>query len=528
MVSGYRSNVDGRQVLSDLGDDAELQGSGYIVLPFFDPEEVRRLIAAYEAIVPREETGLQLDFVRPDRDLVRRLTVEMRSRLEPKLDEAFVDHWPVLTSFIAKHPGPDSDFYLHRDITMNDGRTNRCFTAWIPLVDVGPGTPNGGLRLVTGSEHLPTGEHGFDASVLIEPYREFLAERTEPVTLRAGEAVVYDARLLHASDANVSAAPRLAVGCGIARRSEPLVYVRPTGRRHRVVHEIDRDFFVDHHPADIVMEGMPPGYRVIGEFNDSTTLAAEDLVAAFGVERAPAACTAIPPDLIDDGDAPGVAHLPLRQRAERLPSATTDVPVAAAQLDPVPPTIAGARVLDSTGSCGARVILRGGRQVASSPDWLGAVLPRLRGLRTREVTLVVLDAGARVELTAPKRRFERTALAVVECPQVRAGVRTTTRSSTLDLGLHIDLDADDPVTIWNDGPGPTVVLLHRELRLRSGRRPNDLDGQDRARRGTAAVSVGAAGVLGPSEASARPDDERQRARAVVPEVHRTAGRQVDA
>lgn len=452
--------MDDRKVLTDPGRDDRLRQDGWVIEPLLGPGDVQHLLDAYSALAPAGEDGVQLDYVREDRDTVRRINAMLRAILDERFEKTFVDHWPVLLSFIVKHPGPASSFYLHRDITMNDPRANRCFTMWIPLVDVGGDRTNGGLGIIPGSHELPLGEQGLDATVLADPFRPVLDDLVRPVDVRAGEAVVYDARLLHGSAPNLSDGPRFAIGCGIGRRSEPLTHVVPVGRRRRHLHEIDRDFFVDHHPAEIVEVGMPAGYPVLRTFEETDVLSATDLRDILGVDPDSAPVTVLPDDLLDDpaGDLVDLTH-----RRSSIPAPEHDLDLRADAFDPLGPATGPWNVVDVEGDASWLPVVQRGRRRRPLPAAVATTHGTLRGLRTRDLTVLVLGRRARVRLDLPASRGARTEIVVIDGPQVRSGVRSATHATNFDLDRRIDLPAGDRFTLWNDGPGPAVLALHRTL-----------------------------------------------------------------
>lgn len=459
--------MDARPVLVDRGRDQALARDGWVHVPFLDADDRRELLEAYTAAVPTGEDGLQLDYVRRDRRVVRRLTEALYDVLDPKFDAVFVDHRPVLASFIYKHPGPGSSFYLHRDITVNDPRANRCHTLWVPLVDVGATIPNGGLAIVPGSHRLATGEQGLDATVLVEPFQDALRDRLEPVELRAGDALVYDAHLLHGSGPNLSTQPRPAIGCAVARRSEPLVHTVATGRRHRVLYEVDRDYFVDHHPADVVAHGMPAGYDVVDEFDDTTSVSAASIQDALGLAEPPRAVVSIPSDLDDGSDGP---PLPSGRVPFRPPR--RDVALEPGDLAPLGDELAGTLVIEQHGQCRALTLRSHGHEVDRTPPALPRLPRRWRTLSTRDLGLVALGPEARLVLRIPHQRGAHHRLDVIECPQVRSGVLAGGRRAQFELGRSVEIPGGVEATLWNQGPGPLLVLVRRSL------------GPDRARRVT--------------------------------------------
>jgi hypothetical protein len=213
----------------------------------------------------------------------------------------------------------------------------------------------------------------------------------------------------------------------IARRSEPMVHVVPTGRRHRRLHAIDRDFFLDHVPADVVAGGMPDRYPVIDEFDDDAALPPEVVQATLGLDRAPAWVVPVPGDVLAGDEVVGL--LPQR-RASTGDSAPEEG-------DPVGGEVGGWEVVDHAGSARRR----------------GAV--------------VAMDPGARLTLRPPRGAWRRNEVVVLDAPHVRAGVRMGDRAATFEPGRAVELAGGEEARLWNDGPGPLVVRVRRRL---SGRR----------------------------------------------------------
>ena len=84
---------------------------------------------------------------------------------------------------------------------------------------------------------------------------------------------------MHGSTPNRSQETREAIATAVAPRGAELIHVVADGDRRRV-YRIDRDFFLDVHPHDIAVHGLPDRYPLIEEFVESAGTAAPDAVAA--------------------------------------------------------------------------------------------------------------------------------------------------------------------------------------------------------------------------------------------------------
>jgi ectoine hydroxylase-related dioxygenase (phytanoyl-CoA dioxygenase family) len=117
-----------------------------------------------------------------------------------------------MSALMMKWPGPTGAKGIHRDLRVVDEARYRAVCVWVPLVDVDE--RNGALRVLPGSQHVPTGPRSVPRSPADadDAMADLDFADLEPVPMRAGEAVVFDLALVHGSDVNRSSAPRPAVG----------------------------------------------------------------------------------------------------------------------------------------------------------------------------------------------------------------------------------------------------------------------------------------------------------------------------
>lgn len=459
-ASGHHAPARGgrRRVLQDPLADAQLAREGFAVRPFLAAAAVAEIREAYLDIAPVDDSGLIIEYMRPDRRVVRQLSRLLEPVWRQHLDELAMEHRVVMSTFVVKRPGMASEMFLHDDRSYVDERLYRAATIWIPLVDVGPGIPNGGLQVVPRSHLLQTGWSGSNTPDVIRPWEAALRTGLIDVEAPAGSAVVYDTRVLHASRPNMTTSPRMAVVCAIAPREARLIHVFATGRRHRRIHAVDEDFFVDHHPREIEQQ-MPADCPIVEELDEDIRLEAKDIETLLGGTLKEPPVVVVPPDLARSGEA-RIESLPVSVRDSQRRGSDVHVrldEMGAGEIDEVPVV----RPEACTGVVWSTALLRRWRSHRKPPvaaeRWRRDIGSRM----ARDVDLIVLSPGSRLRGYAPGTPRWSSELLVLEAPSVGAGILTTCSAAQLDVGTVVDVPQEACLTIWNDGPGQLVMLAAR-------------------------------------------------------------------
>lgn len=446
-----------QQATFDPRSNDRLAACGYSVLPLLSPAEVDTVRRIHRRIAPEGDHGLTVDYMRPDRNAMRLIWSEVIPVVRDRLSDLLPQHRPVMATFVTKHPGVLSEMFLHEDRTFVDERRGRAVTAWIPLVDVGGGVPNGPLQIVPRSHLLDLGLSGSNTPDLIRPFERFLRSLLSPLEVPAGSAAIYDTRTIHASPPNLTDEPRVALVVAMAPRGEPLVHVRATGRRTRVIHRIDEAFFVDHHPREIERE-MPSHYPIIDEVHQPKSLAPEDF-AVLGVVPPDEPEPVVPPDIasrvsIDSWLEP--CAVSLRSDGELGDLRIVDLsPDFGPPVAPVTPQLV-------IGEVRVAPVGRAFRAVGWEPSvWSSRRLDR-------SLRLVALMPGARIDLEPGSRRR----VEVLDSPAVGAGLVVSGSFTSPQPGEAYEIPAGTAAVLWNDGPGEFVLVIaarRRPLRQRRAR-----------------------------------------------------------
>lgn len=221
---------------------SELATEGYTIVELYDGATVGELRARFDAL----DIDPDDPFVATCNDLPRETAAAVQrdvvAAARSGLDRLVPHHEPFLAGFITKGRG-GGPVELHQDLTYTDERRYRSVLLWAPLVDVDEGS--GALRVIPGSHRWTTGIRpgGVDPQPTAA-HREALERRVVTVPLRAGQALLYDAALVHGSGPNVTDEARPAVAIATAPAGADLVHFHVAGPGGEIVgHRVDGRYY---------------------------------------------------------------------------------------------------------------------------------------------------------------------------------------------------------------------------------------------------------------------------------------------
>ena len=253
----------GPGVLADGHRDHLLGRDGFVTQPLLDAGEVAELRSTYGVLHGWSGRDFEADLNNADTTYRRNVSDVLAAALDATVTGLFRRHEPFLRVYLCKWPGESSDLYIHRDWMYTDERLgHRTYVVWIALQDVVG--DRGLLQVLRGSHRFDPMPRGTDLNAPWLRHQDLIHDRLEVIPVRAGEAVIFDNQLVHASLPNTSSEPRLVVAMGMKDRDAPLVHFRrdPDGRAVR--YDVDPQFFLTETPAGLL--GAPPDLAAVERF----------------------------------------------------------------------------------------------------------------------------------------------------------------------------------------------------------------------------------------------------------------------
>ena len=199
----------------------QLHRLGYIVTDFLNPAEVTSLVDFFYA---GEESKREqfTTFATDDYSYKRLVDETIKKVFQRSFQELFCAYLPFWGNFFLKKPHAPA-MPLHADLQYVEEPENISLNIWCPLVDTDE--RNGTLGIVPSSHSLMKQIRGTN---ITDSYRRHAKEIElafgKLIPLRAGQALIYDHRLLHYSPSNNTDAARLAATLTVLPESVPVYH----------------------------------------------------------------------------------------------------------------------------------------------------------------------------------------------------------------------------------------------------------------------------------------------------------------
>lgn len=231
-----------QKILQDDQLDLQLLEQGYVIVPFLEEQTVEKLKDFYYKSHPDQLEGMYATAHVPDIDFRIKMNNYIQEQFQASIDQYFYDCNPLGGSYIAKGSGEKGSLVPHQDWNIVDESMYRSFNIWTPLVDVSP--KNGTLLIEPGS-HLWNFNYRSASIPFAYPEKEKdLWQSMLQLEMKAGEALIYDHRLIHASGVNNSSEIRLVCVYGIIPNEAPMYYYHKNEKEEIEVYESNPDFFL--------------------------------------------------------------------------------------------------------------------------------------------------------------------------------------------------------------------------------------------------------------------------------------------
>jgi ectoine hydroxylase-related dioxygenase (phytanoyl-CoA dioxygenase family) len=218
---------------------------GYVIVDCFSENQVSEILNFYNENSEWFKEGFLSSVYAPEIDYRYKVDQFLEPYANEILDRFFNDYKIIISSFMVKGVGENSEMYPHQDWTNVDETQYTSFNIWIPLVDVNHS--NGALYLLKGSHLLPFSFRGSNIPDAITDYSLFNSKTLSYIPLKAGQALIYDHRCIHYSPINKTNTVRPACSINVAPKQAQLMhFFYNKDSALMTCYEADKNFYFNH------------------------------------------------------------------------------------------------------------------------------------------------------------------------------------------------------------------------------------------------------------------------------------------
>jgi hypothetical protein len=205
--AAFKGDQKMRKIFFDDVLNSSFLANGYVVVNFLDTEQVNALEKLYkdEKFPSLGNFYLTIWADEPAHRLMIHNSVQQI--IDPICNKLLNNYKPVISSFAVKKSDPKSSWHPHQDDTFVDEKKFVSLSVWISLCDTN--AHNGALQVSVSSHKKYTGPRSPNIPASFK--HETNQVPLQNLETKAGQAIVFDHRLVHASAENNSGKERVAV-----------------------------------------------------------------------------------------------------------------------------------------------------------------------------------------------------------------------------------------------------------------------------------------------------------------------------
>ena len=231
-----------QQILKDSALDEALLTQGFVVVPFLDSRQVQELLHFFEDNHPSAIPGFYATAHCADIAFRKKMNDQIQTVFAPSIENYFQQCRPLGGSYVVKSKTQEERLQPHQDWNIVDETKHRSFNIWVPLVDLNP--QNGAIRVLPGSHMWLENYRGPQIQDSLFESNELIWQHMTTLQMKAGEALIYDHRLYHASYPNQTSELRIATVFGIIPENAEMYYY--FGNENSVdVYQSNLEFFME-------------------------------------------------------------------------------------------------------------------------------------------------------------------------------------------------------------------------------------------------------------------------------------------
>ncbi len=243
------------QILRDNILNEKLHTDGYVKIPLLQTEAIQRLLQLYNNSPNAKNPyfGFHVTLDLQSSEQIENISKEIVSVIDDAVQEFLQGFKYISPRFAVKEASQNSLIPPHQDWSFVDESLYQSYNLWVAVT---PCTlQNGTLGFLKDSHSKLSNIRATPLPIFEVPFQEYAYDLTESldfVELQAGDALLFNSRIIHASKPNTTAHPRVNLAIEITDAQAPLIHYNISADRRRIrTYAIDESFFYKYSNAKL-------------------------------------------------------------------------------------------------------------------------------------------------------------------------------------------------------------------------------------------------------------------------------------
>jgi len=279
LFNEMRSSYVPQPFFKDKKLQEKFNDDGYVILSLLNDMEVEDLKKYYLSLNHDhvKDYGFHISLENESDDYRTGIFNKLFGTIMPRLDPLLDNYKSFTASYVVKEAGLQNIVPPHQDWSFVDESEFCSATVWIALKDVNKN--NGALGVIKGSHKLfnhPRSSPSPQSKSILSDHVFNLFPFVDVIEMKAGEALIFNNKTIHASPPNISGATRIAAGIGITQSDASLLhcYLTPGDDQIIEVYNVEPSFFPLYNNSKMSdyfkRNEKPKGLKVIESFRKIT------------------------------------------------------------------------------------------------------------------------------------------------------------------------------------------------------------------------------------------------------------------
>ena len=233
-----------RKIFHDDLKETQFKKEGFVVVDFISEADADYLRNFFRDNEIATERTFYTTTSTLDKDYRLKMDNAVRQVTNEKLSSLLIDYEVLYACYIVKKRGFKAKIGMHADWQFTEEPTFPAMHVWIALNNLT--LRSGTLKVVPASHNLVDQLRGPNFQLKSELYKQ--EDNLVTLSVKKGQAVIYDIRLLHASENNLLKDKRIVASALVVPKEAPSNYYffnAQDPEQPEIVHEVDRRFYIE-------------------------------------------------------------------------------------------------------------------------------------------------------------------------------------------------------------------------------------------------------------------------------------------